>query len=625
MASPGRPQRHLDATTGREVVYCYGCENEWYRDDYPHLDLECPRCHNDFVQIVGSPINRPEIAMLTFPQVEPDNDPRPGVQQQGPRSDSDPDEDDIEEFLERGPGSFFMRRSVYHSPESPFQSPFNRPSGNGVEDLDSSPDRPRARPDDSGEAVLSRFADMFAELGGARPGQQGGNAFGTQPRIQRTTFTRSGDGMASFTFTTTTTTGGAAGDGPEVPAFDTYVRSRHGNPGIRRHTIIVVTNGRANSNGDGSLFRGLFGNIPSPGAEDPGGGPGQGGGPRGPPLGFAAGLQEFIATLLNPQAAVHGDAVYTQEALDRIITTLMEANPQSNAAPPATQAAIEKLPKKILDEQMVGPEGKAECTICIDEMYKGEEATVLPCKHWFHGECVTLWLKEHNTCPICRMPIEGNNQTGSNSNRNNNSQPSASRQEASTSSSSAFASSTAPGRNPFESLNPFGPQGQLATERLRRSEQEREERLERIRNVAGVRRTDSQSEGISRRTSHSPPSRENSSFNMRSRVRDPSPPRDRGTSTAWQNSSSNSQSNISSRYSGGLGNLWGRTNSNSGQGSSRDRDGQREGGGQQQQNQQQQQQSSSSGNGALGWLRDHFGRGSSGSGSGSDRDRERRR
>ncbi|KAL0471481.1 hypothetical protein QR685DRAFT_204544 [Neurospora intermedia] len=610
MASPGFPPRHLDATTGREVVYCYGCENEWYRDDYPHLDLECPRCHNDFVQIV-----------------EPDNDPRPGVQQQGHRSDSDPEEDDIEQFLERGPGSFFMRRSVYQSPDSPF----NRSSGNDLEDLDSSPDRPRARPDDPGEAVLSRFADMFVELSGARPGQQGGNAFGTQPQIQRTTFTRAGDGMASFTFTTTTTAGGPAGDGPEVPAFDTYVRSRHGNgfPGIRRHTIIVVTNRRANSNGDGSLFRGLFGNIPPPGAEDPGGGQGQGqgGGPRGPPLGFATGLQDFIATLLNPQAAVHGDAVYTQEALDRIITTLMEANPQSNAAPPATQAAIENLPKKILDEQMIGPEGKAECTICIDDMYKGEEVTVLPCKHWFHGECVTLWLKEHNTCPICRMPIEGNNPSGSNSinnnNNNNNSQPSASRQEAGTSSASAFASTSTPGRNPFESLNPFGSQVQSARERLRRNEQEREERLERIRNVAGVRRTDSQSEGISRRTSHSPPSRENSRFDMRSRDRDPSPPRDRGTSTAWQpNPSSNSQSNISSRYSGGLNNLWGRNNGNNGEGNSRDRDGQQQ---PNQQQQQQQQQSSSSGNGALGWLRDHFGRGSSGSGSGADRDRDRRR
>lgn len=582
------------------------------------------------------PVYCPATVMLTFLQVEPDNDPRPGVQQQGPRSDSDPDEEDIDEYFASrdGPGSFFMRRSVYHSPDSPFQSPFNLPGGNDAEDLNGNPGRPRVRPDDSGEAVLSRFADMFVQLGGTRPGQQGGSIFGSQPQIQRTTFTRSGDGVTSVTLTTTTTTGGAPGDGPEVPAFDTYVRSRHGNPGIRRHTIIVVTNGRANSNGDGSLFRGLLGNLPSPGAEDPGGGPGQGGGQRGPP-GFATALQEFLATMLNPQTAVHGDAVFTQEALDRIVTTLMEDNPLSNAAPPASQAAIEKLPKKMLDEQMVGPEGKAECTICIDDMYKGDEATVLPCKHWFHGECVALWLKEHNTCPICRMPIEGNSSSGSNNNNSQNFQPSESRQEASASSTSAFSSSTAPGRNPFESLNPFGPRSQLPTDRLRRNEQETEERLNRIRNAAGIGRTDSQgqSEGISRRTSHSPPSRENSSFNMRPRVRDPSPPRDRGTSTAWQqntSSSSNSQSNISNRYSGGLASLWGRSNSNSGEGNSRNREaeGQREGGGQQQQqqqqNQQQQQQNTSSGNGALGWLRDHFGRGS-GSGSGSDRDRERRR
>lgn len=619
MASPGYGQRNLDATD-REVVYCYNCSNEWYRDEHALQDLICPRCHNDFVQIVGSSTYRSAITMLTSSQVEPDNDPRPGVQQRGPRSDSDPDEDDIDEYLTSrdGPGSFILRRSVYHSSDSPFETHFGRSGPN------SSADRPRARPDDPGVDVLSRFADMFAELGGVRvpgSGQQGASVFGTQPRIQRTTFTRSdgsGGGVASFTFTTTT--GGAAGDRPEVPAFDTYVRSRHGNPGIRRHTIIVVTNGRANSNGNGSLFRGLLGNLPPPGAEDSGGGPGQGGGQRGPP-GFATGLQEFLLSLLNPQAAVHGDAVYTQEALDRIITTLMENNPQSNAAPPATQAAIEKLPKKILDDQMIGPEGKAECTICIDEMHKGDEATVLPCKHWFHGECVTLWLKEHNTCPICRMPIEGGNPSGNN-NHSHNSQPSESRQEASAnaSSASAFASASTAGRNPFESLNPFGSQSQSAADRVRRTEQEREERLERIRNLAGIRRSDSQgqSEGITQRTSHSPPRGGDSSFNMRPRVRDPSPPRDRGTSTAWQPSTgnSNSQSNNSNRYSSTLArNLWGRSNSNSGEGSL-----QREGGGSQQQQNQQQQQSSSSGNGALGWLRDHFGRGS-GSGSGSERRR----
>lgn len=128
--------------------------------------------------------------------------------------------------------------------------------------------------------------------------------------------------------------------------------------------------------------------------------------PIGPPLGIAAILQEIIGATINPQSAVHGDAVYTQEALDRIVSTLMEAHPQSNAAPPASQTAIEQLEKKKLTDEMIGPEGKAECTICIDEMHQGDDVTVLPCTHWFHGDCVTLWLKEHNTCPICRRAIE---------------------------------------------------------------------------------------------------------------------------------------------------------------------------------------------------------------------------
>jgi len=128
--------------------------------------------------------------------------------------------------------------------------------------------------------------------------------------------------------------------------------------------------------------------------------------PLGAPLGIAAILQELIGASINPQSAVHGDAVYTQEALDRIVSTLMEAHPQSNAAPPASQTAIEQLEKKKLTDEMIGSEGKAECTICIDEMHRDDDVTVLPCTHWFHGECVTLWLKEHNTCPICRRPIE---------------------------------------------------------------------------------------------------------------------------------------------------------------------------------------------------------------------------
>lgn len=117
-------------------------------------------------------------------------------------------------------------------------------------------------------------------------------------------------------------------------------------------------------------------------------------------------LHHLLLTVHNPNA-VHGDAGHSLEALDRIITNLMEANPQSSAAPPASIETISKLPRKNLDEEMLGREIKGRCTVCIDDVGVGDEVVVLPCKHWFHDGCVVLWLKEHNTCPICRASVKG--------------------------------------------------------------------------------------------------------------------------------------------------------------------------------------------------------------------------
>lgn len=119
------------------------------------------------------------------------------------------------------------------------------------------------------------------------------------------------------------------------------------------------------------------------------------------------GLQGFFASLFNPANAVAGDAVYSQEALDRIISALMEQHPTSNAPGPASEEAIANLPKKKLDEQMLGPELKAECSVCMDDVHFHDEVVVLPCTHWFHEACARAWLCEHNTCPICRKGIDG--------------------------------------------------------------------------------------------------------------------------------------------------------------------------------------------------------------------------
>ena len=113
----------------------------------------------------------------------------------------------------------------------------------------------------------------------------------------------------------------------------------------------------------------------------------------------------FLSQLLSPANAHHGDAVYTQEALDRVISQLMEQHSTSSAPGPASAAAIAALPKAKIDESMLGSDGKAECSVCMDNVGVGDEVTMLPCKHWFHGECVGAWLKEHDTCPHCRQSI----------------------------------------------------------------------------------------------------------------------------------------------------------------------------------------------------------------------------
>ena len=101
----------------------------------------------------------------------------------------------------------------------------------------------------------------------------------------------------------------------------------------------------------------------------------------------------------------HGDTVFSDEALDRVITQLMEQNNPNSAPGPASAAAIAALPKEKINKSMLGSDGKAECSVCMDAVDVGEEVTMLPCKHWFHEDCVGAWLKEHDTCPHCRQGI----------------------------------------------------------------------------------------------------------------------------------------------------------------------------------------------------------------------------
>ncbi|PGH06230.1 hypothetical protein AJ80_08199 [Polytolypa hystricis UAMH7299] len=135
-------------------------------------------------------------------------------------------------------------------------------------------------------------------------------------------------------------------------------------------------------------------------------------GQRGPRVYHAANPIDLLTQMLS--MGRHGDAVYSQEELDRVISELIDQNMNGTAPGPASENAIQSLPKKKMDATLMGSDGKAECSICMDSVEIGYEVTVLPCTHWFHEACIGAWLREHDTCPHCRRGIMQDQQSRDN-------------------------------------------------------------------------------------------------------------------------------------------------------------------------------------------------------------------
>ena len=348
--------------------------------------------------------------MLTSYQVSPESDPRPGsnapptppeirdLHNYNPLaadSDvSDPEEADIEEHITRGPGGSIFISQTIRSHGQPRHSRSRRGLVGGPGD-----------PDD----VMRDFQSMLGNLMGpnfrvGQPGRSGHDDLFPPPPMG---MQFSGGGLPGgagpgiiggrFTYTSGRLPPRNANE-PQGPAdiatyASPFLRSSVGRPSNGRFLIINII---ASPDQLLSLLGNMFGGMAPPGPA----------GNHEARIGMPLGLQGLFTSLLNPANARAGDAVYTQEALDQIISTLMEQHPSSNAPGPASPDAIAALPKKTLDEKTLGPEGKGECSVCMDDVHLGDEVVQLPCSHWFHENCVGLWLGEHNTCPICRKGIE---------------------------------------------------------------------------------------------------------------------------------------------------------------------------------------------------------------------------
>jgi E3 ubiquitin-protein ligase RNF115/126 len=127
-----------------------------------------------------------------------------------------------------------------------------------------------------------------------------------------------------------------------------------------------------------------------------------------------------------------GDYVLNNEALDQIISNLMEQS-NGNRPVPAPEDMVDKLPRIVVTPG--SPLLSKECAVCKEDFSltdalppdstsdsssstsqpTSSDATetqpsvvvTLPCPgaHAFHEDCILPWLKSSGTCPVCRYEL----------------------------------------------------------------------------------------------------------------------------------------------------------------------------------------------------------------------------
>eukprot|EP00494_Astrolonche_serrata_P004990 UN05005 len=71
----------------------------------------------------------------------------------------------------------------------------------------------------------------------------------------------------------------------------------------------------------------------------------------------------------------------------------------------ASTRDINSLTTRRYDTAEVEEEEDNTCGICLETFEQNSQVRDLPCRHYFHNECIDPWLRIKRTCPKCRNDI----------------------------------------------------------------------------------------------------------------------------------------------------------------------------------------------------------------------------
>ncbi|NXY57809.1 RN115 ligase, partial [Callaeas wilsoni] len=82
---------------------------------------------------------------------------------------------------------------------------------------------------------------------------------------------------------------------------------------------------------------------------------------------------------------------------------------ENTGPPPADKEKISSLPTVPVTQEQV--DTGLECPVCKEDYAVAEQVRQLPCNHIFHSSCIVPWLELHDTCPVCRKSLKGEDST----------------------------------------------------------------------------------------------------------------------------------------------------------------------------------------------------------------------
>ena len=100
--------------------------------------------------------------------------------------------------------------------------------------------------------------------------------------------------------------------------------------------------------------------------------------------------------------------LFEDSHLENIINYLIANDNNRYGNPPASKKAVNSLETIDLSNEKYEELKKnclLECSVCKDQFEILQKIKKIPCNHHFHEDCIMPWLKERNSCPVCRFEL----------------------------------------------------------------------------------------------------------------------------------------------------------------------------------------------------------------------------